>query len=290
MAWEPMTLDEYGGFARACGTRVKKIHDIWWIEPRPLFFRPLFPFTRIRPEFKNRPLLSLVGGVLHPVPAGVSGNSHMHFFVFDDLSNYSMDKLNAKQRENIRKGMKNFSSRRLTNLDQFVEEAHPVYRSFYHRTNYFFRKDRLNKEIFAAWSKHFLDNPKVVVFGAYHQGKLAAIDISYQVEDIIIDDFFFSDTQSQSLKVTDFMTHTIREAARNSNIRLIFRGFPSGKRTLDESKILRGHRVLKLPAHFSLNRILLGLVKTFRRDNYEKLMAVTTFSGENITIPDEVAP
>lgn len=283
MGWEPMTLDEYAAFARACGSRVRKIHDTWWIEPRPFFYRPLFPFARITPKFKNRPFLSFMGGILHLVPVGVSGNSQLYFFLFDNIKDYSIDKLNVKQRENTRKGLKNFSSRRLTEYEQFVEEGHAVYQSFYQRTNYFYRKDRLKKEVFAAWSKPFFDNPKVVIFGAYHQGKLAAVDISYQVQDIIIDDFFFSDTQSQSLKVTDFMTHTVREAAKTSNLRLIFRGFPSGKRTLDEAKILRGHKLMKLPAHFSMNPIVLRLVKEFRRESYEKLIAMTSFSQVNDT-------
>jgi hypothetical protein len=289
MTWEPMTIDEYADFQRAGGANVIKIRDTWWTEARPFFFRPLFPFTEITPKLQSYPLQSMVGGVMHLVPAGVANNSYMHLFLYDELEKYSINSLGAKQRWIIKKGMDNFSARRMLDPQQFIEEAYAIYESFYKRTRYFYKSDRTNRENFATWARPLFENPKVVVLGAYHRDKLCAIDISYQVDDVIIDDVFFSDTESQSLRVTDFLLHTLRESAKSTSARLIFRGFPSGKRTLDESKVSRGCKVLKLPAYFKINPLALLLGRTFMDGSYKKLMAITSFTENKEEKPQLIA-
>ncbi|OGU08594.1 MAG: hypothetical protein A2075_17505 [Geobacteraceae bacterium GWC2_58_44] len=278
MAWEAMTIDEYAAFQRACGTHVVKIQDTWWVEPRPFFFRPLFPFAEVTPGLRNYPGQAVLGGVMHPVPAGISGNSYMHLFLYDEPGAYSIDKLCCKHRQIIKKGLEIFQAKRIADLDLFIQQAPGIYQSFYNRTRYFYKKERLNKDLFAAWAKPFFENPKIVVMGVYHEEKLSAIEIAYQVEDVIIEDIYFSDTKSQPLQVTDFMTHTIREEAKSSNARFIFRGFPSGKQTLDQSKITRGCKVLRLPAYCKINPIVLHLVRAFMGESYKKLVAITAFS------------
>ncbi|HBG06788.1 MAG: hypothetical protein A2075_17500 [Geobacteraceae bacterium GWC2_58_44] len=281
MAWEAMTIDEYAAFQRACGMHVVKIQDTWWVEPRPFFFRPLFPFAEVTPGLLNYPMQALVGGVMHPVPAGASSNSYVHMLLYDKPQSYSIDASNCKHRQIIKKSLEVFSARRITDLNLFIEEAFTIYKSFYARTRYFYKKERLNKEFFVAWAKPLFEHPKIVVMGAYHENNLSAVEILYQVEDVIIEDVYFSDTKSQPLQVTDFMTHTVREAAKATDARYIFTGFPSGKKTLDQSKTIRGCKILKLPAYFKINPLVLQLVKMFMRESYEKLVAITSFSDND---------
>jgi hypothetical protein len=290
MTWEAMTIDEYAAFLSSTGMKVVKVQDTWWTEARPFFFRPLFPFAEITPQFKRYPVQALVGGVLHLVPSDVPGNSNMHLFMYDRLDEYSLGGLNTKQRWIVRKGMDNFTARRITDLNQFVEEGCSIYESFYNRTRYFYKRERTNKAHFYAWAKPIFQQPKVVITGAYHKEKLAAIDISYQVEDIIIDDVFFSDSESQPLRVTDFLVHTLRESARSSQARLIFRGFPTGKQSLDVSKLTRGCKILKMPAYCKINPLALYVGKAFMNDSYRKLIAITSFTDNgkpNPAIPSK---
>ena len=278
MRWEAMTVDEYAAFQQACGAHVVKVQGTWWVEPRPFFFRPLFPLAEVSPELRNYPLRALAGGVLHPVPAGCSGNSFMHLFLYENPQGYSLDKLNSKHRQIVKKASEIFEARRMTDLALFVEQAAPIYQSFYDRTRYFYKKDRLRKNGFAQWARPLFEQPKVVIIGAYRNNTLAAVEILYQVEDVVIEDVYFSDSESQSLQVTDFMTHTVREQARSSEARCIFRGFPTGKKSLDNAKIIRGCSILKLPARFRFNPMALYLGKTFMNEAYRKLVAVTSFS------------
>lgn len=278
MGWDSMTVDEYATLQQACGAHVVKVQDTWWVEPRPFFFRPLFPFTEVTPRFRNYPARALAGGVLHPVPAGVAGNSCMHLFLYENPKRYSIYQLNPKHRQTVRKTCGIFEARRLTELARFVEEAGPIYRSFYQRTRYFYKKERVQEDLFAAWARPLFEQPKVVVIGVYRGEKLVATEILYQVEDVVIEDIFFSDTESQALQVTDFMVHTVREQARSSDARYIFRGFPTGKPSLDQSKIIRGCSILKLPACFKANPVALYLAKTLMNERYQKLLAITSFS------------
>ena len=276
MTWDPMSIDELAAFQRSSGARVVKTRGTWWVEARPFFFRPLFPFSAVSPDPGNYPARSRVGGVLHLVPAGASGNSCMNLFLYDEIGDYSLGEMGSKARWIIKKSLENFRAARITDLNSFTEEAYTVYRSFYGRTRYFYKSERTDKESFGSWAKTLFQNPKTVVMGAYHQERLCAVDVSYQVEDIIIDDIFFSDTASQQLRVTDFLLHTLREGAKSSDARYIFRGFPSGKESLDQSKVTRGCKLLQLPAYCRINPLALCLGKATMGASYRKLVAMTS--------------
>ncbi|GFO70321.1 hypothetical protein GMLC_39000 [Geomonas limicola] len=278
MSWEPMTQDDLAGYQQACGVNVVKTRGIWWIEPRPYFFRTLYPLQLIPPQEASYPLPHLIGGVLHLVPNHCTGNTSMKLFLYDELKSYAPEKLPAKQKWVIKKSAENFQARRILDLDEFVETAYPIYASFYDRTRYTYKKERTQREIFASWGKTLFDYPKIMILGAYHQGELAAVDISYQVEDLVIDDVFFASTESQSLRVTDFMVHTLRELATTSSARYLFRGFPCGKKSLDESKINRGCKIFRIPAHQKINPLALHLGRLFMNESYRKLMTITSAS------------
>ena len=276
MIWDPMTIDEFAAFQRATGAHVVKIRGTWWVEARPFFFRPLFPFSEIEPNGGNYPIRSLVGGVLHPVPPGVSGNCCMNLFLHDGIKEYSLELLGSRARGPIKKSLENLRAARITDANSFTEEAYPVYRAFYDRTRYFYKSERTAKRSFLAWARSIFQNAKIVAMGIYHRETLCAVEISYQVEDIIIDDVFFSDTRSQQLRVTDFMVHTLREAARSTDARYIFRGFPSGKESLDQSKVERGCKIVRLPAYCRINPVAFYVGKAVLNSSYRKLAAMTS--------------
>ncbi|SNB47660.1 hypothetical protein [Geobacter sp. DSM 9736] len=271
-----MTLDQLAAFNRANGMKVQQIGGTWWAEVRPFFFRPLFPFTEIDNAGLRYPKKSLLGGVLHAVSPSFSANTSINLFVYEDPQGYSLQSLGETHRRRTRKGMKHFTVRRILDLEEFIAEAYEIYLSFYSRTNYQYKKERLRIQHFTAWSHTLFSFPHIVVLGAYHAGKLSAIDVSYRVEDVVIDDIFFSDTASQQLQVTDVMLHALREAAASSDAKYVFKGFPSGKPSLDASKILRGCKILSKPAFFKFNPVALFAAKHLMKESYAKLLTMTS--------------
>lgn len=280
MRYQRMTIQEYALYQRSLGLKVEKRDDVWWAEVRPFFFRPLISLAEVDPEATRYPGKSRIGGFLHAVSPAATTNTEMNFFIYDDIQRYSLGQLNEKHRYITRKGIQNFEARQLTDAGKFIDGAYEPFRSFYDRTRYQYKKERVDRAYFIDWSEKLFGDDRVLVVGAYRMGKLAAIDVSCQVEDLIIDEIFFSDTESLNLKVTDFLLHKIREAAASSDAAYIFRGLPSGHRTLDESKLTRGCKVMRKPALLRINPLALYTAKLFMKKSYNKLLGVTSFSPE----------
>lgn len=270
-----MTIDEFAICMRAQGQKLVHLDGTWWLEPRPFFFRPLFPFTEIVPQSQRYPFKASIGGLLHVVPAGSAANSTMNFFVYDNVESYSLSSLRAKTRRSIKTGMRFFTVKPIADKLEFVEEGHRVYLSFQTRTKYSYKSERVKKNVFAQWGELLFSNPKIRKWGAYHDGKLCAVQISYLVEDVVIGDSYFADDQSLDLKVTELLLHTLRESAVGTKARYIFMGFPSGVSSLDESKERRGCKLLTLPAYYKMNPACLSPIKMFMKPSYAKLMKIT---------------
>ncbi|MRR06986.1 MAG: hypothetical protein EG828_08580 [Deltaproteobacteria bacterium] len=284
MRYQRMTIQEYALYQRSLGLKVEKRNDLWWAEVRPFFFRPLIPLAEVDPEATRYPGQSRIGGYLHAVPPAATANAQMNFFIYDNLQRYSLDQLKAKHRHITRKGIRNFEARRLPDAGTFIDGAYEIYRSFYARTRYQYKKERLDRACFIDWSEKLFGDDRVLVVGAYRMGKLAAIDVSCQVEGLIIDEIFFSDKESLDLKVTDFLLHTIREIAVSSDADYVFRGLPSGHRTLDESKLTRGCKVVRKPALLWINPLARYTAKLFMKKCYNKLLGITSFSPEKVRL------
>ncbi|HBA88254.1 MAG TPA: hypothetical protein DCZ75_09780 [Geobacter sp.] len=274
MNWDPMTADEYALSQQSEGLKVKKVDGVWWVEARPFFFRPLFPFAEIPPTVKKYPFKAIIGGVLHVVPSGAPSNSSMNFFIYDQLSSYSLESLTKTRRKRTRKAINDFIAKDITDLGQFAETAYEVYMSFWMRTKYPYNKERVNKDLFAEWAKALYSHPKILKTGAYYDGKLAAVEISYRVDDVIVSDTSFATDLGLELEVTDFVLHVLREAAARTNAKYLFLGLPSGVESLDESKLQRGCKVLKMPACYRINPVALLAAKVFMRPSYDKLMKI----------------
>jgi hypothetical protein len=153
MIWEPMTIEEFASYRSEEGMKLVKVDDIWWAEVRPFFFRPLFPFCEIRPGSRRYPLASSLGGRVHLVPASVPSDSRLHFHVYDDLKNYSPELLSRKRRKNLLASLSRFEVRSILSLEEFVDSGHPVYLTFFERTNYWYLKKRVHKDGFRSWAE-----------------------------------------------------------------------------------------------------------------------------------------
>lgn len=274
MHWDPMTVDEYAGYRLREGLKLVKVDGIWWMEPRPCFFLPLFLFHEIRPWSRRYPAKALLGGVMHLVPRETPSPSTMNFHVHDDLKNYSLDTLSSRRRKITRDSLSCFTARSIVDPEEFVEAGYQVYQVFYRRTGYWYKKERIVKDNFRAWAENLYRFPKICKLGIYLEGRLCAVETSYQVEDVIFGDNLFSDDVSLKLNVVDFITHELRQGAAQTEARYFFAGLPSGVPTLDNSKSKKGCKLLTLPAYCKINPLALALARVVMKDGYRKLVSV----------------
>jgi hypothetical protein len=279
-----MSIEEFALYQRANGMRASRIDGVWWAEVGPCFFRPVFPFVTIDPKAGSYPPRSWLGGRLHAVPTTAAANSRINLFAYADLQDYSIGGLSEKQRHNTRKGLRNFHAAPLTDVGEFVEQAYEPYVESCRRSQYCYRRERLTRPGFAAWAELLFRHRKLLITGVYHRDKLVAVDTSCRIEDVVYDDVFFSDTESLSRRVADFVLHIKREAVARTDARYLLRGLPTGKQSLDESKLARGCQVLRLPAHCRLNPVAALAARLVMKDSYRKLRGLT---GDRGTLASE---
>jgi len=275
MHWDSMTVDEFAEYRRGEGMKLEKIDGIWWAEVRPFFFRPLFPFRKIKPWSKRYPPKAFLGGFMHVAPPSDETRSCLNFHVYDNLQNYSTDMLSSKRRKVLRHCNKIFSVKTIPDPEEFVSTAYPVYKIFYERTNYWYQNERILKENFTTWANNLYSYPKISKNGIYLGNKLSAVETSFRIEDVIFGDNLFADDASLNLDVIDFIVHTVRESAADTDAGYFFSSLPTGVTTLDSSKRKRGCKLLSLPAYCKINPVALYFAKLFMKDSYHKLMTVT---------------
>jgi hypothetical protein len=270
--WASMSVDEFAAFEIAGGQKLQKIGDVWWRRVRPFFYRPLLPYRQLIPDKLRRPPLSRFGGIQYVVPAGQHANSTLDLLLFESPETYSLDALTQTGRRRVRRALKVFNVRPIVDVDDFISAAHPVYLSFYSRTKYGYKNDRIERPKFAAWAKNLFLSPKVRVFGAYQGNDLKSVSISYAVEDVAYLATFFSATEALSDFVSDLILHSVREQiAANADISFIFAAMGSRPRGLDEFYLLRGAHLIRKRAQLRINPLALASLKIFNKEKYAML-------------------
>jgi hypothetical protein len=275
MTWQRMTIDELAAFEKAVGGKVVNVDGVWWRETRPCFFRPLDFMAELPPKNAHYPGKAICGGVQHRVPSDSPSNSTLHFFIYDDLHNYSLDRFNHSRKWKIKKGIKNFTIKPINDPEEFIRAGHPLYQSFFQRTHYFYRKDRLSPSSFAKWARVLYAFPKIKILGAYHQGKMCAVSLSHLINKTITYAIFFSETDALRLNVSDAMLHFLRERASGCPEAVtIYLGMRTEYKGIDDFKVNRGCNVVSVPAYYKVNPVALSCLKFFRKNNYDRLLGV----------------
>lgn len=276
MHWEKMTVNEYAAYQKGSGATIIRVDNIWWRAVRPFFYRPLFPFHKVSDHSIRPPASSIMCGYQYPVADEKRANSYLNFIIFDDIHSYSIESLKHKQRNEIKRAMKSLTIEKVDHPDAFVKGAYEPYIDFYKRTRYKWKSDRLGYRSFVEWSQHLFENRKILVHGvlAKNQG-IVAVNVSYLIEDIIMDATFFSTTAALKMGSSELVWHTIRKcAAETKEARYICEGAVTGNKGVDEAKIRRGCSVLVQPAYFHVNRAFHLLLRSVGGKAYSKVLGM----------------
>lgn len=268
-----MSAEEYALFEKTCGTSVVKVGSQWWREIRPYFYRPLPWFHEFDPKNVTPPASSHIGGYQHLVAEGSAHNSNIKVLLFQSPQSYSADKLSSNDRYHLRRAMKSFHLKPITDLAMFIDHGHEVYLSFYNRTQYSYRKDRVEKRNFAGWAETLFRFPKVQVCGAFSGADvLMSVSVAYVVEHVLFTATFFSRSEALGEYVSDLMLHSLRErAAQDESIRLVYASMAGMERGLDEFYLRRGAQIVAKPAMLRMNPVIRVALKTFKKQEFQKL-------------------
>ena len=273
--WEQMSIDQYAELQRATGANVVRLDGTWWVQVRRFFYRPLLPFE-IHDTQQMKLSFGSFSAFQHAVKNEHPHNSFLNLVIFDQLQSYNLMNLPKDKRKTVRRALKqNLTVSRVTDPEEFIEKAFPVYKSFYNRTKYAYKKDRIKRENFAQWGRLLYRSPGVVVLGAFSEEKMISVDISCLVEDTLILKSSINSDMALKLRAPELLLHFCREnAAKRPDIRTIYAGIYFQKEGINKFKIERGAQVVALPAYLHINPVLLWLFKIMRKNVYERLIGI----------------
>ena len=162
--------------------------------------------------------------------------------------------------------VKRFSVRHIAGVDEFRQQAHPVYVSFYQRTHYSHFKARVSPKHFSDWAESIYRQPGPMVLGAFDGTELAAVSISRAIGHTLLLSTFFARREALHHHVASLMLHEVRTAAAESgDISTVFAGLrKAGKaHSVDEFYLHRGCTIQALPARLRVNPIARLAMRAF---------------------------
>jgi len=291
IAWRGMSIEEYAAFERSQGVPVLAVHGFYWMRVRPFFYRPLLPFREYPAVSVDYPARALLGGYQVAVPPGEGSNSHMGMLLFREPLAYSLGGLAPSKRKQVRKAAAEFVVRPIDDVDEFKEDGYHVYLSFLDRTNYGYKSDRREKPNFDLWADSVFSAPKILVFGAYRDGKLQGASISRLVEDTVVSSTMFSEGQALIRNVNSLLLHALREAASETpEVRQIFISMASnsGRTSVEEFFLVRGCELVRMPALLRLNPLARLYLRLRMPRRYAALLG--TLGDEGDSRPETLDP
>jgi hypothetical protein len=230
-----LTEEEYARQARELGRDVHLNDGIWWERHylgycKPVFeFRPFSP-GQARPKFSKSFL-----GYSHQVSDGSQANRVLEVMALqgDALRSFSLDALDGKKRNQVRKGLKNCEVRRITNLRASLEDVRQINISQAERqmeTGSFGKPARYYTEQAEEWKREielWFRLPGREWWGAFVGERLGAYMITFQVEAVRF--MFVMKTHSDFLRLclTDAIYFTVlKQAAEEKSCQRVINGGP----------------------------------------------------------------
>ena len=260
---QQMTVGEFAESRIAVGDRVEKFGDVYWVRTKGLFFRPLLSHEAC-PIAKSELPPAHIGGFQCVVSVPDEANSVMKFLMLDEVQHYELGKLPYKRRLMIRNAAKQFAIRPIQDETQFKEHGFQVYCSFYERTRYHYKWERIRRESYTRWIDSVLKSRKTLILGGYDQREdLRAISISYWVGHTLYYATFFADTVALRKGVGELMFHCLRElVSQTPGIGEVLVRRYQGGNGMDNYYLLRGAKLVTKPSRLQLDPASKWILKT----------------------------
>lgn len=268
---DAMTIEQYAELQRRFGASVVLRHGTYWRRVRPFFYRPILPLEAHEAGGQSRPF-AWPNAYQHVVPSGQAANSTMNFIVLDEPRSYSLNTLGHRRRNLITHAAKSFEVRPLTAADDLKRQGHRVYLSFFQRTGYSYKSERQQKTTFDQWVDTLFSRPAMLVLGGFGPDGLVAVSTSCLVNTTLVYSTLICETAAMKKNVGEVMFHELRRlaASRSGIARIYVRNYQGGG-SHDRYYLLRGCKLVRLPAQLSLPAPLRTLIPRFLPQQHARL-------------------
>lgn len=208
-------------------------------------------------------------GYEHMVPAGVNYNAILPVMSVGDIKGYSLERLEKKKRNQIRRGLERIEVKEVSNLNQIIKESYEINISALSRQN---RVAKGYPSNFKKWQKEIqktFNLPGREMWGAFLKNKLVAYLRSYFVEDTIFITNTMSHTDYLSFYPNDALLFSyILHCKEKRELRTITLGLWCEKQSLNKYKEQMGFRRIDFPLFRYINPLLRPIVSLTRYKHY----------------------
>jgi hypothetical protein len=277
-----MDPDEFAACQIARGERAERHGGVWWLRARRFFYRPLLPYqTYSLPEIDLPPIG--FGGLQYAVANPQEANATMSLLMLENVRDYSLDAVSHNRRRLIKNAARQFVIHPMRDVAEFKEQGFVAYSSFYQRTHYKYKSERIRRDNYARWVDTILECPKAFILGGYERtGRLEAVSISYCVEETLIYSTFFSKTSALRKGIGELMFHALRETACSTpGLREVFVRRYQGGNGMDSYYLMRGARLVVKPAKVRLHPVARLILKFCFPPRYAALGTATNHEPPN---------
>lgn len=270
---QPMTLGEYAESQIRFGAHIICRGGYYWRRIRPFFYRPLLPVSAIPAQAVATAPVSWPQGYQYVVEDGAPANSSMNFVMLGNLKAYRLESLSHKRRQVIANAAKQFEVRPIASAPELKAQGHAVYLSFFQRTGYAYKAERVQKAAFDQWAEDLFKSPKTLMIGGYHQSRLVAYSTWYWVERTLVYTTLVSDTDAMRNNIGELMFHEIRAlAGKQRGLDEIFLRNYQGGNSIDQYHLFRGAQLVRKPAQLCVPFPILAAMRRIAPKKHELLL------------------
>lgn len=220
-----MNADVFAAWMSRQGHRIIRTQSSYWSEVGPRTYQA-FPFNWvIQPsEEELRELMQKYGILTLRYSAPLTSREGMISYHTILNGPYTLEGLSSKARTAVRGGLKNFTVEPIT-FERLADEGWRLQRATLER------QGRLKSMSQAEWERMCLsakDLPGFEVWGALHQGELAATDVAVQMDDKFLLVYEQSDSKYLSRHVNNALVFSLCEnLLQREGVKEIFLGLHS---------------------------------------------------------------
>lgn len=185
-----MNLEEFVKQQVSLGYSIHYHRGVWWQEVTKFYCKPVWPFQVIPMKASYPKYTRCLLGFSYIIPEGQKANKIWHVFSIEGekLKNYSIKSLSSSKRARVRKGFRNTEIKRITKIEDVIEDMKVIAIETAKRTGYghppiyYVRK-------FEEW-KNFIfklfNLPDREWWGAFVNGRLVAYIYAHEVDGIAV--------------------------------------------------------------------------------------------------------
>ena len=268
-----MTDEEYVELIKDKYLRIRIHNGVLWKEVAPFFWRPVFHYLKYDKLDIQVPDSFHLGGFQYPITEERNANSTINYYIFNDVLEYDISRVSRNERKRVLHSMKYLEVKIESDVSTFNEKSYPVYKSFYNRSAYKYKRERVRSSNYTEWVNKLFESGKTIVLGVYDNNAMVGVLTMVYIRNVVVLLTQFTHTDFLHKKPSDLLYHAARMiASKIEGIRFIYAGMASDEKGVNDFKEMRGASLIKSPSYYYINPIASTVLKYFWKQSYRKIL------------------